>query len=78
MGPNPCPSNQGNLNYPTFAHWVTKAPSPAAGKGPIKFTELRLPLPSVEERLEVRLPDGTVLSGGRVADVVALALALRS
>lgn len=71
------------INYTTFAHWVTKAPRAAAGKEPVKFAELRLPLSSpvpepAGERLEVRLPDGTVLRGGRVADVVALVRALRS
>jgi transposase-like protein len=70
------------INYATFAHWVAKAPRPTAAKAPLKFAELRLPLASAipepaGEWLEVRWPDGTVLRGARVADLVALARALR-
>jgi hypothetical protein len=38
------------------------------------------PAPSAvtDDRLEVRLPDGTVLRGARVAEVVALVRALRA
>ena len=70
------------INYATFAGWVLKAQKTAA-KSPLKFAEVRLPLPPAvhdvaSAQLEVRLPDGTVLRGGRVADVVALVRALRS
>jgi transposase-like protein len=70
------------INYATFAGWVAKAQRAGLAKSPIKFAELRMPLaapgaPSGDQ-LEVRLPDGTVLRGGRVADVVALVRALRS
>ena len=76
-------ARQEGINYTTFAHWVAKVPRPAAGKAPIKFAGLRLPLsvPAPEragEWLEVRLPDGTVLRGGRLADVVELVRALRT
>lgn len=77
-------ARQEGINYTTFAHWVTKAARAAAvGSAPIKFSEMRLPLAAgdshgTDDRLEVRLPDGTVLRGGRVAEVVALVRALRS
>jgi hypothetical protein len=71
------------IKYSTFAHWVLKAQKEMAAKPAIKFAELQLPLASASaesppNRLEVRLPDGTVLSGHRVGDVVALVRALRS
>lgn len=70
------------LNYATFAGWVAKAQRSPVAKRPIEFAELRMPFvapaPAAGEHLEVRLPDGTVLRGGRVADVVALVRALRS
>lgn len=70
------------LNYATFAGWVAKAQRGAVAKSPIQFAELRMPFvapaPTSGDQLEVRLPDGTVLRGGRVADVVALVRALRA
>lgn len=71
------------VKYGTFAGWVFKAQKAVATRGPIKFAEVQLPLgrppaASLGDTLEVRLPDGTVLRGGRVADVVALVRALRS
>lgn len=67
------------INYSTFAGWIAKAAKCA--KAPITFSEVRMPqiaTPGTSGHLEVRLPDGTVLRGGRVADVVALVRALRS
>jgi len=71
------------IKYATFAHWVLKAQKAAPPKSPIKFAEVQLPLSApasmlAAEQLEVRLPDGTVLRGTRVADVVALVRALRA
>ncbi len=70
------------LNYATFAGWVAKAQRSPVAKRPIEFAELRMPFitppTGSDDQLEVRLPDGTVLRGGRVADVVALVRALRS
>lgn len=70
------------IRYSTLAGWVAKTPRACATKSAIKFAEVRLPMavPSAPpgDQLEVRLPDGTVLRGGRVADVVALVRALRS
>ena len=69
------------INYATFAGWAAKSQRTAVAKSPIEFAELPMPFaaPAVTSRdqLEVRLPDGTVLRGGRVADVVALVRALR-
>ncbi|MEY3608365.1 MAG: hypothetical protein RLZZ447_1153, partial [Verrucomicrobiota bacterium] len=70
------------INYATFAGWVAKASREPSAHPPLKFAELALPftpppaLPA--EVLEVRLADGTVLRGSRVADVVALVRALRA
>lgn len=70
------------INYATFAGWVAKAQRTTVAKRPMEFAELRMPLaaPAAASgaQLEVRLPDGTVLRGGRVADIVALVRALRS
>lgn len=68
------------INYATFAGWVAKAQRTTVAKRPIEFDELRMPFAAAAstDQLEVRLPDGTVLRGGRVADVVALVRALRS
>ena len=68
------------LKYATLAGWVAKAQR-GAGQGPINFAEVRLPLiqsgAPCSDQLEVRLPDGTILSGSRVPDLVALVRALR-
>lgn len=69
------------VKYPTFAGWVAKEQLPVKGKAPIRFAEMRLPLAAASEpghAMEVRLPDGTVLRGSRVSDVLALVRALRS
>jgi transposase-like protein len=68
------------INYATFAGWVAKAQRASVARGPMQFAELRMPFtaPPSGDELEVRLPDGTVLRGARVADVVALVRALRS
>jgi len=70
------------LKYATFAGWVAKAQREVVAKRPVQFAELRMPFVAPNtgsgDQLEVRLPDGTVLRGGRVADVVALVRALRS
>ena len=70
------------INYATFAGWVAKTQRTSLAKGPIKFAEVRLPSTGSHgaasgEQLEVRFPDGTVLRGRRVADLVALVRALR-
>ena len=69
------------IKYPTFAGWVVKAQRSSAPKSAIKFTEVRLPaLPAPREAgtLEVRLPDGTVLRGGRPGELAELVRALRA
>jgi hypothetical protein len=54
-------------------------------KRAIEFAQVQLPMAAMPQfpaasraELEVRLPDGTVLRGGRVTDLVALVKALRS
>jgi len=69
------------IKYPTFAGWVVKAPRGGAPKPGIKFTEVRLPrlpAPRTPAPLEVRLPDGTVLRGGRADELADLVRALRA
>ena len=69
------------ITYSTFAGWVAKAGKAAPAKTAIKFAEVQLPTvgrTNLGPALEVQLPDGTVLRGGRVADVVALVRALRA
>lgn len=73
------------IKYPTLAGWISKMerrPPPLARKA-IAFAQVQLPAPaaasaSSDEGLEVRLPDGTVLSGRRATDLAALLRALRS
>lgn len=65
------------INYTTFAGWMHREGT-AAMNAPIKFTELRMPSASMPSgSLEIRLPDGTVVCGSRVTDLVTLIRALR-
>jgi len=74
------------INYSTMAGWVHRDHPKCAGstKRAIEFAQVQLPIaampqfPASRAELEVRLPDGTVLRGGRVTDLVTLAKALRS
>ncbi len=70
------------INYTTLAGWMAKAGKAPAEKSAIQFAEVQLPMRATPARptseLEVRLADGTVLRGGRVADLVSLVRALRS
>lgn len=69
------------VRYPTFASWVQQqrtangAPKPAGPK--VRFAEVQLPA-SRARGLEARLPDGTILRGERVEELVALIRALRA
>lgn len=67
------------VRYSTFAHWVQQAmrKAPAARSPRVKFTAVALP-PTLAPVLEVRLPDGTLLRGGNVAELAKLVQALRS
>ncbi|MEN9812158.1 MAG: Transposase [Verrucomicrobiota bacterium] len=67
------------INYSTFAGWVAKAAREPVPRAPVRFAEVALPLGAAEAApLEVRLPDGTVLRGPRVAELAALVRALRA
>lgn len=71
------------INYTTFAGWMARAGRTPATRAPVKFAQVQMPavkpaLPKPSEPLEVRLPDGTVLRGSRVADLASLVRALRS
>ena len=70
------------IKYPTFANWVLKAAKYPGNRGAIDFAEVRLPLmsatnDSIADRLEVRMPDGTVACGGQVEKLAALVRALK-
>jgi transposase-like protein len=75
-------ARQERIKYATFAGWVAKAQRSPAKPPLIKFSEVKLPVPPREassaRAIEVRLPDGTVLRGERVTDIVALVRALRN
>jgi transposase-like protein len=72
------------IKYATFAGWMAKAQSTAPVKPSIRFAEMRLPLGPIatgtsnDYSVEVRLPDGAMVRGRVVAEVVALVRALRS
>ena len=67
------------INYSTFAGWVSRAAREPVPRAPVRFAEVALPLGAAEAGpLEVRLPDGTVLRGPRVAELAALVRALRA
>lgn len=66
------------IKYPTFAGWVHKAGPRARTKPAIKFAEVRMTAPAGPEALEVRLPDGAVVRGGKVAEIIAVVRALRA
>ncbi|MBI3886177.1 MAG: hypothetical protein HY302_10670 [Opitutae bacterium] len=80
------------IRYTTFCTWVQregktgvrpKAPKPVRPPQRINFAEACLPGPvalpvSAPCGLEVRLPDGTVVRGGRAEELAALVRALRS
>ena len=71
------------INYTTLAHWVMKSRQAAPTTAPIRFAEVKLPMPhrqdaAVDGGLEVRLADGTMVRGRCVAELAALVRALRS
>lgn len=72
------------IKYQTFVGWMAKAQATPAPKPPIRFAEMRLPLPAATAgsqhdcAVEVRLPDGTVVRGRAAAEVVAVVRGLRS
>ena len=66
------------VKYTTFAHWLQAYTKSAAAKGPLEFTEVRLPGSAMPSVLEVRLPDGTVLRGSSAGELAALIRALRA
>ncbi len=72
-----------SIKYATLAGWIFRATRSSPAPRPIEFAQVQLPGPSVvgasrAAALEVRLPDGILVRGGRVADLAALIRALRS
>ena len=75
-------ARQEHLAYSTFAGWVWKSDR-ARGSGratpsPVRFAQVQLPVPALSTGLEVRLVDGTVLSGSNAAELALLVRALRT
>ena len=72
------------INYSTMAGWMHRERPAEGGSKKTAIAFARVEMPAAVPRsakaadLEVRLPDGTLLRGGRVADLVALVKALRS
>lgn len=71
-----------SINYSTMAGWVARS-SKATSVKPMRFAEVHLPercaeLAKADDRLKVQLPDGTVLRGSNVKDVITVLRALRS
>lgn len=67
--------------YATFCHWAQRAAKAAittpSAPSPVRFAEVALPSRASTNALEVSLPDGTVVRGGSVEELAALARALR-
>jgi transcriptional regulator with XRE-family HTH domain len=69
------------LNYSTFTAWWQgrrRAATPRGAPAPVRFAEVPLRGHASIDGVEVRLPDGTVLRGGRATELAALVRALRS
>ena len=72
-------ARQEGIKYTTLCNWVQRVDKDGErSKTPptVRFTEVTLPA-GKPRGLEVRLPDGTTLSGGCVAELAKLARALR-
>jgi hypothetical protein len=74
-------ARQEGIRYTTFCSWlhrwqVADGHGTAVTKPTVRFTEVTLPSGAVRS-LEVRLPDGTTVRGGRVGELAALVRALR-
>ena len=73
------------VRYHTLMYWLRErrraakagvAPS-APALPPVRFHEVKLAAPSIPA-VEVQLPDGTIVRGGAVRELIALVRALRS
>jgi len=73
------------VKYHTLVHWLRErrrgakpaSASPTPALTPARFHEIKLAAPSTLA-VEVQLPDGTIVRGGTVRELVALVKALRS
>lgn len=73
------------VKYHTLVHWLRErrrnvkvcAASAGSVPAPVRFHEMKLAGPS-PAAVEVQLPDGTIVRGGTVRELVALVKALRS
>lgn len=73
------------VNYNTLVHWLRerrRSAKPLAASRPptltpARFHEIKLAAPSTAA-VEVQLPDGTIVRGGTVRELVALVKALRA
>ena len=74
-------ARQEGLKYSTFCTWAsadrrTVRAKPTVKPSTVSFAEVSIPTRAVT--LEVRLPDGTVVSGGHALELAALVRALRN
>lgn len=72
-------ARQEGVRYPACCTWVQQAGKPGGRPkppAPVRCAEVALPA-GAAHGLEVRLPDGTTLHGGRVEELAALVRALR-
>ena len=66
------------VRYSTFAGWVQRSRRPRGPRrAPVRFAEVKWPVPVAAAGLEVQLPDGLVLRGGSAAELAALVRALK-
>jgi transposase-like protein len=66
------------VTYTTFSGWVQRLRRDGAvRRRPVRFAEVKFPVPVQAAGLEVRLPDGTVLRGGSAVELAALVRALK-
>ena len=73
------------VKYHTLVHWLRErrrnakvcAACVPAAPSPMRFHEMKLTAASIPA-VEVQLPDGTIVRGGAVRELIALVRALRS
>lgn len=67
------------IKYPTFTVWLSKQRRrlAASDSAPVRFEEFLLPGGTSGMKLEIQLPDGTIVRGGDAGSLVELVKRLR-